>query len=99
MQCFQFAVQLNLMVKINIFHFNFSWILYISVHGGWSIWDSWSSCSVTCGTGQKNRSRSCNNPEPKHGGNPCTGDASEIVDCVHDPCISMSFMVLGLHCL
>ncbi|VDN02766.1 unnamed protein product [Thelazia callipaeda] len=42
----------------------------------WSTWSSWSLCSQTCGTGYKQRARSCN------GGNQrCSGASSEQVLC------------------
>ena len=44
------------------------------VDGGWGSWTN-GPCSVTaCGkTGKLTRSRTCNNPEPEHGGVGCTG--------------------------
>merc|ERR1711871_648824 len=45
------------------------------VHGGWSTGDDgWSACSKSCGGGV--RRRLCNNPEPLHGGNNCSGFAN-----------------------
>ncbi|XP_057313717.1 coadhesin-like [Hydractinia symbiolongicarpus] len=41
------------------------------VHGGWSSWESWSSCSKSCDIGFKRRNRSCNSPEPLFGGKEC----------------------------
>ncbi|XP_074547063.1 complement component C7-like [Halichoeres trimaculatus] len=39
------------------------------IHGGWSCWSSWGSCSG----GQRSRTRSCNNPTPSRGGLHCVG--------------------------
>ncbi|CAG2209647.1 Coadhesin,Hemicentin-1,Thrombospondin-2,Mucin-like protein [Mytilus edulis] len=52
------------------------------IHGEWSsfgIWSSWSSCSLTCGGGEKIRirNRTCSNPVPQYGGMQCTGNATE----------------------
>lgn len=61
---------------------------YCPVNGGWSdykSWSSWSSCDKSCGTGTKTRgrTRSCDNPAPKHNGKTCQGSASntESVSC------------------
>ena len=61
---------------------------YVSVHGGYSHWSEWSSCSHTCGIGKKSRSRSCSNPEPMHGGNDCTdlGPSSDSASCMDKHC-------------
>lgn len=50
------------------------------IHGGWSCWSSWGSCSG----GQRSRSRMCNNPAPSGGGLHCTGPQVEQEPC-EDP--------------
>ena len=44
-----------------------------AVNGGWS---SWSTCSKACGEGTQ--SRTCTNPAPVRGGNPCSGPTTQI---------------------
>ncbi|XP_062599842.1 coadhesin-like, partial [Saccostrea cucullata] len=56
------------------------------VNGGWTSWESWTTCSVTCGVGIESRVRSCTHPAPLHGGNPCTGDLKESQTCILAPC-------------
>ncbi|KAJ1190151.1 hypothetical protein NDU88_006890 [Pleurodeles waltl] len=56
------------------------------IRGGWSPWGAWSSCSKDCEMGFKSRKRTCTNPEPKNGGLPCVGSASEYQDCNSQPC-------------
>ena len=51
--------------------------------GKWSDWGEMSECSVTCGTGTKSQSRTC---EPE--GSECDGDATESFDCVLDECLT-----------
>ncbi|XP_022085075.1 A disintegrin and metalloproteinase with thrombospondin motifs 6-like [Acanthaster planci] len=51
------------------------------VDGGWSAWQPYGPCSVTCGTGQKMRTRTCTNPPPEHGGQTCTGSSTEYLQC------------------
>ncbi|KAI8516969.1 hypothetical protein Bbelb_055500 [Branchiostoma belcheri] len=51
------------------------------VSGNWSQWTYWSSCDVTCGSGNQSRSRSCDNPPPQHGGANCTGSSTEVRTC------------------
>ncbi|XP_020958298.1 hemicentin-1 isoform X2 [Sus scrofa] len=53
----------------------------VQVHGGFSQWSAWRSCSVTCGKGIQKRSRLCNNPSPANGGKPCQGSDSETRNC------------------
>ncbi|KAL9955603.1 hypothetical protein ACROYT_G036947 [Oculina patagonica] len=60
-----------------------SWYAYIALrvefygcaanNGGYSQWGDWTKCSVTCGTGQRSRSRTCTNPPPSSGGKDCSG--------------------------
>uniref|UniRef100_A0A672JP46 Complement component C7 n=1 Tax=Salarias fasciatus TaxID=181472 RepID=A0A672JP46_SALFA len=47
------------------------------IHGGWSCWSSWGSCSG----GQRSRTRSCNNPAPSGGGQNCVGLQAEQEPC------------------
>ncbi|XP_015249550.1 PREDICTED: complement component C7-like, partial [Cyprinodon variegatus] len=47
------------------------------IHGSWSCWSSWSSCSE----GQRSRTRSCNNPAPRGGGQHCIGEQREQKPC------------------
>ena len=57
------------------------------VHGSWGPWSLYSSsCSVTCGTGDQTRSRTCTNPAPQNGGDQCVGSATESQPCEREPC-------------
>ncbi|XP_012591877.2 hemicentin-1 [Microcebus murinus] len=58
----------------------------VQVHGGFSHWSAWRSCSVTCGKGIQKRSRLCNNPLPANGGKPCQGSDSEMRNCQNKLC-------------
>ncbi|XP_051950791.1 properdin-like isoform X1 [Xyrauchen texanus] len=50
------------------------------VDGGWTEWDNWQPCSVTCENGIKKRQRTCSNPPPHCGGS-CSGEAEETAPC------------------
>ena len=52
-----------------------------TVDGGWSLWSSWTECSVTCGTGVVSRERKCDNPAPAAGGSSCQGHPRELQTC------------------
>ncbi|KAM5151902.1 semaphorin-5B [Mantella aurantiaca] len=56
------------------------------ISGGWSPWGAWSICSRECELGFRSRKRFCNNPEPRNGGLPCSGSATEFQDCNPQPC-------------
>ncbi|XP_026645393.1 hemicentin-1 [Microtus ochrogaster] len=60
--------------------------IIVQVHGGFSLWSAWRSCSVTCGKGIQKRSRQCNNPLPANGGRPCQGSDSETRHCQKKLC-------------
>uniref|UniRef100_A0A8C8E9P1 Uncharacterized protein n=1 Tax=Otus sunia TaxID=257818 RepID=A0A8C8E9P1_9STRI len=45
------------------------------VPGKWAAWGSWSPCDAKCGGGVRSRVRSCSDPPPKNGGQPCPGGA------------------------
>lgn len=53
----------------------------IVVHGGWTEWNNWTPCTVTCGNGTTQRHRSCTNPQPQYGGVDCKGPDSQIKEC------------------
>ncbi|XP_076586425.1 A disintegrin and metalloproteinase with thrombospondin motifs 13 [Chaetodon auriga] len=58
----------------------------VVVHGSWSSWSEFSSCSRTCGGGVTHRTRKCNNPRPAFGGNDCEGPDIEAELCHQQPC-------------
>ncbi|XP_057292316.1 coadhesin-like [Hydractinia symbiolongicarpus] len=58
------------------------------VNGGYSNWSEYGTCSVRCGGGSQERTRTCTNPSPKHGGLDCTrlGPSSSTRVCNQQPC-------------
>lgn len=61
----------------------------VHVNGGWSHWSGLlkhHKCSVTCGGGVKNITRSCSNPHPANGGQNCQGPSTMTVACKTEPC-------------
>lgn len=69
---------------------------HLSVHGGWSSWSDWSTCSGSCIDDQqrdiiapfRQRFRSCSNPAPSKGvppGNFCPGEAKLVLSCSELP--------------
>ncbi len=60
----------------------------VAVDGGWSEWGQWEPCSKSCGTGERTRSRRCENPVPLYGGQDCRGVGVDSSTCNIRPCPS-----------
>lgn len=56
------------------------------VHGQWSAWSGWSSCSRTCESGVTYRERHCINPRPMYGGKFCEGSSRTYKTCNTEDC-------------
>lgn len=58
------------------------------IDGGLSEWSNFTECTQLCNGGQQKRSRQCNNPAPKHGGQNCSrlGPATDVQSCNTFPC-------------
>ncbi|XP_032698801.1 A disintegrin and metalloproteinase with thrombospondin motifs 3 [Lontra canadensis] len=54
--------------------------------GNWGSWTKFGSCSRTCGTGVRFRTRQCNNPAPINGGQDCPGVNFEYQLCNTEEC-------------
>ncbi|XP_062826362.1 A disintegrin and metalloproteinase with thrombospondin motifs 2 isoform X2 [Anolis carolinensis] len=54
--------------------------------GNWGAWSKFGSCSRTCGTGVKYRTRQCDNPHPANGGRTCFGPSYEFQLCSTQDC-------------
>uniref|UniRef100_A0A8B9CWB4 ADAM metallopeptidase with thrombospondin type 1 motif 13 n=1 Tax=Anser brachyrhynchus TaxID=132585 RepID=A0A8B9CWB4_9AVES len=58
------------------------------VHGQWSSWSPFSSCSRSCGGGVVIRQRFCNNPRPAFGGQECQGSSIQMEMCNTQVCFT-----------
>lgn len=74
------------------FHHDFIFSTIIA-DGGWSSWEAWSSCSVSCGVGVQSRSRRCSNPAPYGGGKDCSGNSIESSTCDAGICVGKCSVV------
>ncbi|KAK7934481.1 hypothetical protein WMY93_005377 [Mugilogobius chulae] len=54
--------------------------------GAWASWSKYGSCSRSCGTGIRFRTRQCNNPVPSNGGQDCPGLNYEYQLCHTEDC-------------
>ena len=98
MSQFGFDVYITYCISITVIFISGDWLnlrrifvrllkwSYLSVHGNWSQWSDWGECDVTCGPGGKTRSRNCSEPYPSGGGDNCTGEGQEMVDCNRQLC-------------
>ncbi|XP_052787149.1 fibroleukin-like isoform X2 [Mya arenaria] len=50
----------------------------LSVDGQWGNWLGWTKCDTRCKKGNQFRTRECNTPSPRYGGDSCSGDGTEI---------------------
>jgi len=50
------------------------------------VWAGWSVCDVTCGSGSRSRTRTCDHPPPAYGGDDCVGPDRSTDVCVHNAC-------------
>ena len=61
------------------------WFHLTSVDGEWSDWSEWTKCSQVGDDPSVGdclcRSRSCDNPKPYYGGQPCFGSSVEVANC------------------
>ncbi|XP_061119471.1 A disintegrin and metalloproteinase with thrombospondin motifs 3-like [Conger conger] len=54
--------------------------------GSWGPWSQYSSCSRSCATGVRFRTRRCEDPKPSNGGQDCPGVNSEFQLCTLHEC-------------
>ena len=73
-------------IKYFFFFFGGGKIAFVTVHGGWSGWSTWSPCDKTCGGGLSERTRSCTNPPPYFGGKGCGPHHYESKECAVNEC-------------
>ena len=68
--------------------YTYMYILNTLVNGGWSGWEDATDaeCSRSCGTGFKKQVRSCTNPLPQCGGEPCEGSDNRTIACNEQCC-------------
>ena len=65
---------------------------------GWGEWSAYSSCTVSCGDGQRSRLRFCSNGEGgiDQSAEGCEGDASQVISCNEGQCLSGSTLVIDI---
>lgn len=63
--------------------YTFVYYPHIAVDGGWDEWSEWSVCSIQC---EKQRSRECNSPAPRHRGKMCEGNSEATENCTDGLC-------------
>ena len=61
-------------------------VLFTSVHGGWSSWETDGICNQACGRGSIVYTRYCDNPKPDLGGEYCKGHNRKAQPCNAHAC-------------
>ncbi|XP_056005158.1 coadhesin-like [Ostrea edulis] len=56
------------------------------IDGAWASWGSWGTCTVTCGGGTQQRSRTCTNPAPQYNGANCPASSVSSQSCNTQHC-------------
>ena len=54
----------------------------------------WADCSATCGSGTQKRTRTCVNPQPSVGGDPCDGRSNDTQSCSTALCPSKYVVII-----
>ncbi|XP_070582937.1 LOW QUALITY PROTEIN: SCO-spondin-like [Erythrolamprus reginae] len=62
--------------------------------GDWGLWSPWTQCTVSCGGGLRSRSRGCNSPAPRGGGDYCEGPPAQVEPCGSEPCPDFDCSIL-----
>lgn len=72
-------------IRVNLFvHAYIIYIyIYVAVDGGWDEWSEWTVCSSQC---ERQRSRECNSPAPRHRGKTCEGNSEATENCTDGLC-------------
>ncbi|CAG2214168.1 HMCN [Mytilus edulis] len=65
------------------------------VDGNWGTWSIFGPCSVTCGEGVQERTRSCNDPAPSLNGKPCDGEDTNSISCNRAECPALTATLPG----
>ena len=55
------------------------------VDGAWSEWQT-GTCTLTCGSGSQDKTRTCSNPAPANGGAYCPEESTRRILCNEDLC-------------
>jgi len=59
------------------------------------VWAGWSECDVTCGSGSRSRTRTCDNPPPANGGEDCVGTDRSTDVCVLNTCPGREYLLFS----
>ena len=74
-----------ILIQGNVFNSNKKFHFFL-VNGGLTNWTPFTSCSKSCGKGSQERTRTCTNPPPQHGGDDCVGGLKESRECKIKEC-------------